>query len=145
STLVRREVTGPTSASTPMSPEIQQRLPHSAAADRRDATAGSRPLIRCTCWGTRGSIPSPGPATTGFGGNTPCIAVRTAAGDCLIFDAGTGIRELGRRLAAAGRPVRADIFLSHFHWDHIQGLPFFAPLYDANTSIRIHGARQDGI
>ena len=103
---------------------------------------GAAPLIRATCWGTRGSIPSPGPATAGVGGNTPCLEVRTADGRCLIFDAGTGIRELGRRLTAAGDADHADVFLTHFHWDHIQGIPFFSPLYDPAHSFRIHGARQ---
>src|SRR5690625_2462110 len=100
--------------------------------------------LRVTCWGTRGSIPSPGPATTRYGGNTSCLEVR-AGGRLLIFDAGTGIRGLGQRLAASADPVEADLFLTHFHWDHIQGLPFFAPLYDARTRLRIHGAPQDGV
>lgn len=100
------------------------------------------PLIQATCWGARGSIPSPGPATADVGGNTPCLEVRTADGHCLIFDAGTGIRELGRRLTEIGDADHADLFLTHFHWDHIQGIPFFVPLYDATRSFRIHGARQ---
>jgi len=129
----------------PMSPQTQQQPPRTEAVERRDRTAAASPRLRCTCWGTRGSIPSPGPSTAYYGGNTSCLEVRTADDRCLIFDAGTGIRELGKRLAATGRAVRAELFLSHFHWDHIQGLPFFAPLYDANTWIRIHGARQDGI
>ncbi len=82
-------------------------------------------------WGTRGSVPAPGAATVRYGGNTPCVEVRTAAGALLIFDAGTGIRELGRALTAnaQGAPIIADIFLSHAHWDHIHGLPYFAPLF----------------
>lgn len=106
--------------------------------------AKSPQVLYATCWGTRGSIPAPGPATTRYGGNTSCLEVRTANGRRLIFDAGTGIRELGKRLAANDVPVSAELFLSHFHWDHIQGVPFFAPLHDARTQLRIHGARQNG-
>src|SRR5260221_5196949 len=82
-------------------------------------------------WGTRGSIPSPGPTTVRYGGNTPCVELRTADGWLVILDAGTGIRELGRSLleGANGAPVAGDIFLTHAHWDHIQGIPFFAPLF----------------
>ena len=94
------------------------------------------------CWGTRGSIPSPGPATAGYGGNTSCLSVRTP-GRRFIFDAGTGIRLLGERLVREEGPVQATIFLTHFHWDHIQGFPFFAPLYDPEARLEIHGPRQE--
>jgi phosphoribosyl 1,2-cyclic phosphodiesterase len=82
-------------------------------------------------WGTRGSVPAPGADTVRYGGNTPCLEVRPPGGGLLIFDAGTGIRELGRALIAGanGDPIVADVFLSHAHWDHIQGLPYFAPLF----------------
>jgi phosphoribosyl 1,2-cyclic phosphodiesterase len=82
-------------------------------------------------WGTRGSIPTPGASTVRYGGNTPCVEVSTTRGALVIFDAGTGIRELGRSLVARARgaPISGDIFLSHPHWDHIQGLPFFSPLF----------------
>jgi phosphoribosyl 1,2-cyclic phosphodiesterase len=86
--------------------------------------------------GVRGSIACPGPKTVRYGGNTPCVEVR--CGDRLIiFDGGTGIRELGDELLAAGRPIDADIFLSHAHIDHIVGLPFFAPFYGKGHSFRI--------
>lgn len=101
--------------------------------------------LRATCWGTRGSIPSPGPATARFGGNTACLEVRTRDDRCFVFDAGTGIRVLGRRLVGESGPTEADLFMSHFHWDHVQGIPFFAPLYDTESTIRIHGARQGEI
>lgn len=96
-------------------------------------------------WGTRGSVPSPGPATARFGGNTPCLEVRTGEGGQLIFDAGTGIRALGSQAAAGEAPFRGELFLTHFHWDHIQGLPFFAPLYDGSTRLRVHAPRQEGV
>jgi len=87
--------------------------------------------------GVRGSIPTPGPEYLRFGGNTPCIEIRTSTGDRLIFDAGSGIRALGNSLTreAAGEPIHANIFLTHFHWDHIQGIPFFIPLFDAKNRI----------
>lgn len=98
--------------------------------------------LRATCWGTRGSVPSPGPATARFGGNTSCLEIRTADDRCYVFDAGTGIRVLGNRLAQENGATDVDLFLTHFHWDHIQGIPFFRPLYSEETFLRIHGARQ---
>jgi phosphoribosyl 1,2-cyclic phosphodiesterase len=94
-------------------------------------------------WGTRGSIPSPGLATARYGGNTPCVELRTAAGWLVILDAGTGIRELGRSLMdrANGDGVDGDIFLTHAHWDHIQGIPFFAPLFHKGNHFTIWGSR----
>jgi phosphoribosyl 1,2-cyclic phosphodiesterase len=103
------------------------------------------PVLTATCWGTRGSIPTPGRETAGFGGNTSCLEVRCADGRRLIFDAGTGIRPLGRRMVAEPGAPDAELFLSHFHWDHIQGLPFFAPLYDAAATIRVHGPPQGNV
>ncbi len=94
-------------------------------------------------WGTRGSIPSPGLATARYGGNTPCVELRTADGWLIILDAGTGIRELGRSLMqrANGDRVDGDIFLTHAHWDHIQGIPFFAPLFHRGNHFTIWGSR----
>ncbi|MDB4888124.1 MAG: beta-lactamase domain protein [Gemmatimonadetes bacterium] len=94
-------------------------------------------------WGTRGSIPSPGAATVRYGGNTPCVEVRTAQGWLIILDAGTGIRELGRSLIqrAQGGMVEGDIFLTHAHWDHIQGIPFFAPLFGKGNHFTIWSSR----
>lgn len=105
----------------------------------------SRPALRATCWGTRGSVPSPGRETVVYGGNTPCLEVRPADGRCLIFDAGTGIRNLGQKLTAENASVDAELFLTHFHWDHIQGIPFFSPLYQAETRLRIHGVPQEDL
>jgi len=100
--------------------------------------------LRARCWGTRGSMPTPGITTAGFGGNTSCVEVE-AAGRQFIFDAGSGIRLLGEELMRRPAAVQAEVFLTHFHWDHIQGLPFFGPLYNPDTRIRMHGAMQGDI
>jgi phosphoribosyl 1,2-cyclic phosphodiesterase len=99
-------------------------------------------------WGTRGSIPSPGPHTVRYGGNTPCVEVRTDTDWLVILDAGTGIRELGRSLMARSngngpdsRAIAADIFLTHAHWDHIQGIPFFAPIFHPDNHFTIWGSK----
>jgi phosphoribosyl 1,2-cyclic phosphodiesterase len=89
-------------------------------------------------WGVRGSCPSPGPETAEVGGNTSCVEV-VAAGTRIAFDGGTGLRRLGNALVAAGGPVDLTVLLSHVHWDHIQGIPFFAPLYAPGTSLRLVG------
>jgi phosphoribosyl 1,2-cyclic phosphodiesterase len=95
-------------------------------------------------WGTRGSIPTPGPSTVRYGGNTACIEVRDSTGSLLVLDAGTGLRELGAALMNGGgpRPFSVDLLLSHLHWDHIQGIPFFRPAYDSKSSLRIRGPKQ---
>ena len=86
--------------------------------------------MRVRFWGTRGSIATPGASTLRFGGNTSCVEVTTASGQRLILDCGTGARALGMDLMArAPKPVRATLLLGHTHWDHIQGFPFFAPLF----------------
>ena len=89
-------------------------------------------------WGVRGSIPSPGPDTVYYGGNTSCVEVR-ADGELIILDAGTGIRQLGHQLKKefGERPMKMTILVSHTHWDHIQGFPFFAPAYDPRNKVRI--------
>jgi CheY-like chemotaxis protein len=95
-------------------------------------------------WGTRGSIATPGPATNRFGGNTSCVEVTTKSGSRFIFDCGTGARELGIHLMeSASKPITATILLSHTHWDHIQGFPFFAPVFVPGNHIIVcapHGA-----
>ena len=99
--------------------------------------------LRVRFWGTRGSIPTPGPTTVRYGGNTPCTEVRTDDGWLIILDAGTGIRELGRDLLqrANGTPIRGDIFLTHSHWDHIQGIPFFAPIFGRGNHFQVWGSQ----
>jgi phosphoribosyl 1,2-cyclic phosphodiesterase len=89
-------------------------------------------------WGVRGSIPSPGPETAEVGGNTSCVEVTLggASGEQrIILDGGTGLRRLGNRLLGQG-PVDATVLLSHVHWDHIQGIPFFTPIYVPGTTLR---------
>jgi phosphoribosyl 1,2-cyclic phosphodiesterase len=90
-------------------------------------------------WGTRGSIPVPGTNTLVYGGNTPCVEIRTKDNNLIILDAGSGIRELGNRLSEKDINGGIDLFLTHYHWDHIQGLPFFAPLYNKNCKINFYG------
>ena len=86
--------------------------------------------MRVRFWGTRGSIAKPGPATVRFGGNTSCVEVRTAGGTLLVLDCGTGAHGLGHALVAERTtPYRGHILITHTHWDHIQGFPFFAPLF----------------
>ena len=105
-------------------------------------TGQERSAIEAACWGTRGSIASPGPDTVKFGGNTPCLEVRVRDGRRFIFDAGTGIRPLGVNMMEEAGTPDAVVFLTHFHWDHIQGFPFFQPLYHSDASIRIIGPNQ---
>jgi phosphoribosyl 1,2-cyclic phosphodiesterase len=94
-------------------------------------------------WGVRGSIPSPGPKTQKYGGNTACIELRVGDDDRLIIvDAGSGIRSLGNFMMGNDLPkgpIKAEIFLSHTHWDHIMGYPFFTPIYIPGTSLKVHG------
>jgi len=94
-------------------------------------------------WGVRGSVPSPGPETAGVGGNTSCVEVR-CHDHLFILDAGTGLRRLGDSLIARGAPVNAHILFSHVHWDHIQGLPFFAPIYRPTTTLDLYGNPEGG-
>src|SRR5262245_21483439 len=87
--------------------------------------------MRIRFWGTRGSIPTPGPSTVRYGGNTSCLELRSGSGTLVVFDCGTGARLLGQALveASEGGPVSGSLVLGHTHWDHIQGLPVFEPLF----------------
>lgn len=95
-------------------------------------------------WGVRGSLPSPGPLTVKYGGNTSCLELRLDDGTLFIFDAGTGIRPLGLELLKNECPLKAHIFLTHAHWDHIQGFPFFEPAYYSGNEIIILGCPRAG-
>ena len=115
----------------------------------RSTTAGKRPAPAAArtpaptllkFWGVRGSIPTPGPTTVKYGGNTSCVEVR-ADGQIIVLDAGTGLRLLGLELVAEfdTRPLELTMLLTHTHWDHIQGLPFFLPVYKPQNHLRILG------
>ena len=94
-------------------------------------------------WGVRGSIPCPGPLTQKYGGNSACIELRLGAENrTVIIDAGSGIRELGNYLMQhdlPNGPIKAEIFLSHTHWDHIMGFPYFVPIYVPGTQLKVYG------
>ncbi len=93
--------------------------------------------MRVKLWGTRGSLPTPGPDTSRFGGNTSCVEVRADDNSVLVLDAGTGIRNLGRTIP--GTCSRVDVLISHLHMDHIQGMGFFAPFYVPGLEVHIWG------
>jgi phosphoribosyl 1,2-cyclic phosphodiesterase len=99
---------------------------------------------RLKFWGTRGSISVPGPGTLRYGGNTTCVEVR-ADDEIIVLDAGSGIRSLGIALEKEFRtqPIKLSLLVTHAHWDHIQGLPFFAPVYEKKNEIRVRG--YDGV
>jgi len=91
-------------------------------------------------WGVRGSIPTPGPQTVKYGGNTTCLEIRTDDNALIILDAGSGIHPLGLSLLSQ-LPVAAHIFITHTHWDHIQGLPFFTPIFIPGNQVNIYGCQ----
>jgi phosphoribosyl 1,2-cyclic phosphodiesterase len=98
--------------------------------------------MELTFWGVRGSVPAPGPDMNRYGGNTSCVELRTKNGDLFILDSGTGVIPLGRSLmgGAFGKGTgEADLFLSHAHWDHIQGFPFFTPIFVPGNKVTIYG------
>ena len=98
--------------------------------------------MRIRFWGVRGSTPTPQQDYLGYGGNTSCVEIRTDDNDIIILDGGTGIRLLGKALEQefGGSPIRAHVFCSHFHFDHIQGIPFFTPLYSAKNIFTFYSA-----
>src|SRR5689334_9221373 len=101
--------------------------------------------MRVKFWGTRGSISTPGKQTVRYGGNTPCVEVRLPDDELIILDAGTGIRNLGEDLMERGESVKATILVSHPHWDHIQGFPFFKPAFVSGNELTIVGGQMDKV
>ena len=98
--------------------------------------------MRVRFWGARGSLAKPGPSTLRYGGNTSCVEVRTAAGTLIILDCGTGLHGLGQALMGGKNPApRGHVLISHTHWDHIQGIPFFAPLFVSQAEWDIYGPK----
>jgi phosphoribosyl 1,2-cyclic phosphodiesterase len=95
-------------------------------------------------WGVRGSTPTPEQRNGRYGGNTACVEVRLANGTLIILDCGSGLRSLGKSLIKefGGRPINSYIFLTHFHWDHIQGIPFFRPLYETGNAFAFHAVHR---
>jgi phosphoribosyl 1,2-cyclic phosphodiesterase len=102
-------------------------------------------VARLCFWGVRGSTPTVDKATWRYGGNTACVELTTPAGASLILDCGTGLRMLGRHLEAAGEAERHEphIFVTHYHWDHIQGIPFFSPLYSEQNCFHFYSFRSE--
>ena len=106
--------------------------------------SAANPVTRLSFWGVRGSTPTVDPATWRYGGNTPCLELIAPDGSQFILDCGTGLRVLGSRWAApeAGeRNPETHIFVTHYHWDHIQGIPFFSPLYSENNQFHFYSFR----
>jgi phosphoribosyl 1,2-cyclic phosphodiesterase len=103
----------------------------------------STAIAKLTFWGVRGSTPTVDPVTWRFGGNTPCLDFVAPDGTQFILDCGTGLRMLGNRWNTGNspRPAETHIFVTHYHWDHIQGLPFFAPLYDHKNDFQFYSFR----
>jgi phosphoribosyl 1,2-cyclic phosphodiesterase/DNA-binding response OmpR family regulator len=97
--------------------------------------------VRVQFWGTRGSIAKPGPSTARYGGNTSCIEARSARGTLVVVDCGTGGHSLGQNLSTGANGLRGHLMISHAHWDHIQGIPFFAPLFVPGNEWDIYGPK----
>lgn len=97
-------------------------------------------MIQLKFWGVRGSIPTPQIENLGYGGNTSCLELRLEDGQPIIFDGGSGLRSLGSNLLeqANGSNLDLKVFLTHFHWDHIQGIPFFGPLFREGNRVTFH-------
>jgi phosphoribosyl 1,2-cyclic phosphodiesterase len=100
--------------------------------------------VKIKFWGTRGSLAKPGPHTVRYGGNTSCVEVISAKGTRLVIDCGTGAHELGQAILREGGPSRGHVLISHTHWDHIQGIPFFAPLFVPGNSWDIYAPQGFG-
>ena len=101
--------------------------------------------MRVRFYGVRGSVPTPGPSTVRYGGNSVCVEVRLADNSCIILDGGTGIRELGKALTAEAYRAPIHLFITHGHWDHIMGLPFFGPMYMTQTRMVLHSTTERSV
>src|SRR5208283_1476053 len=101
------------------------------------------PIAKLSFWGVRGSTPTVDPATWRYGGNTPCLELIAPDGTQFILDCGTGLRMLGSKWAApnGGKAAETHILVTHYHWDHIQGIPFFSPLYVQNNEFHFYSFR----
>ncbi|MDP9146686.1 MAG: MBL fold metallo-hydrolase, partial [Acidobacteriota bacterium] len=101
------------------------------------------PIAKLSFWGVRGSTPTVDPGTWRYGGNTPCLELLAPDGSQIILDCGTGIRMLGCRWAEPNvkNAAESHILVTHYHWDHIQGIPFFTPLYDENNQFHFYSFR----
>ncbi len=100
-------------------------------------------MVNITFWGVRGSTPCPCEANAHYGGNTACVSVEAPGQDPIIFDLGTGLRFFGEAVAGAG-PFRGLALVTHLHWDHVQGLPFFVPIHQPGSSLEICGRHDEG-
>ncbi len=96
-------------------------------------------MVNVTFWGVRGSTPCPCDANRRYGGNTACVTVEAPGTDPIIFDLGTGLRFYGESLPTDAAPFRGLALVTHMHWDHVQGLPFFTPIHRAGASLQVHG------
>ncbi|GAB4168141.1 MAG: MBL fold metallo-hydrolase [Calditrichia bacterium] len=101
----------------------------------------TKPIV-INFWGVRGSIPTPGPQTVKYGGNTPCVELKFGGEDTFLCDAGTGIRQFGLFFKSKSEKKTFHIFISHYHWDHIQGLPFLSLLRNKNYTVNIYGCEE---
>jgi phosphoribosyl 1,2-cyclic phosphodiesterase len=99
--------------------------------------------MQVTFYGVRGSVPAPGPNTVRYGGNTSCVEVRLSDDTTVVLDAGTGMRALGNQLLKNGQFTPVHLLLSHTHWDHVLGLPFFSPLYRRDTHLFVYPLAND--
>ena len=100
--------------------------------------------MRVTFYGVRGSIATPGPTTVRYGGNTVCVEVVTLDGSVIVLDLGTGARELGEAIVRRGMPDKINVFITHGHWDHIMGMPFFAPVYRKDAHLVLYALSEPG-
>ncbi len=97
-------------------------------------------MMKLRFWGTRGSIPTPGKDTIVYGGNTTCVEIILESGKRIVIDSGTGMRPLGEELSAKGDAVDIHLLITHIHWDHVSGFPFFGPIHDPTAKITVDGS-----